>query len=83
MATAATAAPARLYDHRKLRAWRNEAGLTREQVCAQLQAQDVRIGHAWLSLLEKGRRVPSLELLVALARFYGHDPAELLLARAA
>lgn len=74
--------PARLLDHAKLRQWRDETGLSRDQVCARLQADGVQIGYSWLAALEQGSKRPSLELLVALAVFYGHDPGELL-ARAA
>jgi Helix-turn-helix domain len=81
--SAPTAEPARLHDHAKLRAWRDESGLTRDQVCARLQGQGVSIGYSWLAALEQGTKRPSLELLVTLARFYGHEPAELLLAGAA
>jgi transcriptional regulator with XRE-family HTH domain len=68
-----------LYDHAKLRAWRNAAGLSREQVWA-----GVGVSVAWLAELEAGnaRSSPSLDLLVRLARFYGHQPAELLTAGA-
>jgi transcriptional regulator with XRE-family HTH domain len=65
----------RLYDNAKLRQWRADAGLTREQVWA-----EVGVSVAWLAELEQGRpsSAPSLDLLVRLARFYGHEPAELL-----
>ena len=75
--------PARLHDHAKLRTWRDEAGLTRDQVCSRLLDQGVSIGYSWLAALEQGTKRPSLELLVALAKFYGHEPGELLLGRAA
>lgn len=65
----------RLYDNAKLRTWRAEAELTREQVCAL-----VGISAAWLAELENGttKAAPSLDLLVRLARFYGREPGELL-----
>ena len=69
-----SAAP--LYDHELLRAWRDEAGLTRERV-----GVDLNMGASWLALLEQGGRHPSLALLIRLARYYGHEPGELLTAR--
>ena len=64
-----------LYDAEKLRAWRAESGLSREQVCAEIGG----LSYPWLAKLEQGQPVqPSLKLLVALARFYGHDPGELI-----
>jgi transcriptional regulator with XRE-family HTH domain len=73
----AAAAPGdarRLYDNVKLRAWRHEAGLRREQVCVA-----VGISSGWLERLEtQPYSRPSLDLLTDLARFYGHEPAELL-----
>ncbi len=65
-----------LYDHRKLRAWRDEAGVSRERVAA-----DLELSAAWLQNLELGgpRGGPSLDTLVRLARYYGHEPGELLL----
>jgi transcriptional regulator with XRE-family HTH domain len=65
----------RLYDHAKLRQWRDDAGLSREQVWL-----EVGVSVAWLAELEHGRtaRAPSLGLLVRLAQFYGHQPGELL-----
>lgn len=73
-ATTAPGAAGRLYDHAKLRAWRDEAGLTREQVC--VGVGDLSAYH--LGQLEGGSRVPSLQLLTRLAEFYGHPPGELL-----
>ena len=73
-ATTAPQPPGRLYDHTKLTAWRVEADLTREQVCVA-----VHVSHAWLSALETGQAAaPSLAVLTRLARFYGHEPGELL-----
>ena len=72
--TTAAPQPARLYDHAKLLAWRVEADLTREQVCV-----EVGVSFTWLSALERGEgRAPSLAVLYRLARFYGHEPGELL-----
>jgi transcriptional regulator with XRE-family HTH domain len=67
---------ARMYDHEKLRAWREERGLSRERV-----GVDNDLSAAWLQTLELGgeRATPSLETLVKLARYYGHRPGELLL----
>ena len=64
-----------LYDAAKLRAWREASGKRREQV-----ALDLGISANWLADVESGRERtrPSLELLTALARYYGHGPAELL-----
>lgn len=72
-----------LYDHAKLRAWRDESGLTRERVSADISddpTNDVRIGYAWLYKLEAGTSAatPPLEVLRALAHYYGHTTAELL-----
>ncbi len=63
----------RLFDYDTLRAWREEAGLTREQVWLGTECSV-----AWLRDLEAGRAVPSLDMLARLARFYGRDPRELL-----
>jgi transcriptional regulator with XRE-family HTH domain len=67
----------RLYDHRKLRQWRDDAGLSREQVWA-----GTGCSVSWLTQLELGRTdsTPSLDMLVKLARFYGREPGELLAA---
>jgi transcriptional regulator with XRE-family HTH domain len=68
-----------LYDHAKLRAWREDAGLTRTQAAAQLDISD-----AWLAKLETGHAVPPrLDVLDRLARHYGHELAELLPAQPA
>jgi transcriptional regulator with XRE-family HTH domain len=69
---------ARLYDHELLRAWREQAGLSRERV-----GVDLSMGASWLALLEQGGpgRTPSLALLIRLARYYGHEPGELLAPR--
>jgi transcriptional regulator with XRE-family HTH domain len=73
-ATTAPEPTGRLYDHAKLLAWRVEADLTREQVCV-----EVGVSFPWLSALERGEgRAPSLAVLTRLARFYGHEPGELL-----
>lgn len=65
------------YDHARLRAWRDEAGLTKERVAADLMDLDVRITATWLNRLERGVRTPSLGTLTALAAYYGRDMAEL------
>jgi transcriptional regulator with XRE-family HTH domain len=74
---ATTAAPAgrMFYDPAALRARREAAGLTREQVhMAGL------VGRSWLAELEQGtpRRQPSLQLLYGLAELYGCQPGDLL-----
>jgi len=60
-------------DHARLRAWREAAGLTREQV-----AVTAGIGYPLLTAIELGNRRPRLAMLTTLAALYGHDPAELL-----
>jgi transcriptional regulator with XRE-family HTH domain len=67
-------AAAPLYDFATLKRWRNEAGLTRERVCA-----DLEISYPWLARLEAGNqdRAPSLALLNRLAIYYGHGLHEL------
>ena len=63
------------WDHAKLRAWRDESGKRRERVAA-----DLGISYPWLTILESGAgdRGPSLDVLIRLARYYGHEPGELL-----
>jgi hypothetical protein len=71
-----TAAPGDLcagIDHAKLRAWREAAGLTREQVSA-----CAGIGYPLLCAIELGNRRPRLAMLTRLAMLYGRDPADLL-----
>ena len=66
--------PAALYDHEKLRAWRDEAKLTRTEA-----SHAVGIAYPTLTDLERGRyRNPRLDLLNRLAELYGHALAELL-----
>lgn len=66
--------PAALYDHEKLRAWRDASGLTRTQA-----SHAVGIAYPTLAELESGRaRNPTLEMLTKLAELYGRSPAELL-----
>lgn len=60
-----------LIDHAKLRAWRGD--VTREVVCAA-----VGLSANYLQRLESGERTPTLVVLTRLARYYGHDPGELL-----
>jgi transcriptional regulator with XRE-family HTH domain len=66
----------------KLRAWRDATGKNRELVCAELRDRygEAAIGFSWLAALEGGsnRSEPSLQTLIMLAEYYGHDPAELL-----
>jgi transcriptional regulator with XRE-family HTH domain len=70
-----------LHDAAKLRAWREDAGLSKEQVCAAFHTQGYSLSYPWLSALEHATnaRQPSVRLLAALAEFYGHQPAELML----
>lgn len=70
------AAPTLLHDHVKLRAWREAAGLSREQVAVQ-----TGLSCSWITALELGsnQHGPSLGVLRQLAGFYGHAPGELLL----
>jgi hypothetical protein len=77
--------PVLLYDPAKLRAWRDESGLTRERVSADISddpTNDVRIGYAWLQKLEAGTVTvtPPVAVLRVLAHYYGHQTAELLTA---
>jgi transcriptional regulator with XRE-family HTH domain len=66
--------PAALYDHEKLRAWRDQAKLTRTEA-----SHAAGIAYPTLADLEAGRaRQPSLEVLTRLAELYGHAPGELL-----
>jgi transcriptional regulator with XRE-family HTH domain len=67
-----------LFNAALLAAWREESGLSRERVCADLTDQGDRIGYIWLAKLEKGvGGPPSLGLLTALANYYGHDVRDL------
>jgi hypothetical protein len=62
------------YDHRKLRAWREQSGLTRTQA-----SHAVGMSYPWLADLEAGRaRNPTFDILARLAVLYGHDAGELL-----
>jgi transcriptional regulator with XRE-family HTH domain len=66
--------PAALYDHEKLRAWRDAAGLTRTEA-----SHRAGIAYPTLADLEAGRyRNPQLPMLTRLAELYGHPLAELL-----
>ena len=71
-----------LHNPEKLRAWREETGLRREQVCTHFTDDPdlPNLSFGWLAALEGGynARQPSVQLLNALARYYGHDPGELL-----
>jgi transcriptional regulator with XRE-family HTH domain len=60
-----------LIDHEKLRAWRGD--VTREVVCAA-----VGLSANYLQRMESGERNPTLVVLTRLARYYGHEPGELL-----
>lgn len=75
--------PRRSWDYAKLKSWRESAGLTREQVCADLQAAGHSITLNWLVALEHGttgNRSPGLDTLAVLARYYGHEPLDLMVA---
>jgi len=73
-ATAAPGAEGRLYDHVKLRTWRETSGLSLTAASAALG-----MSYPWLAGLESGRaRNPTVEVLTRLAELYGHQPAELL-----
>jgi len=65
--------PTKWFDHAKLRAWREEAGLRREEVCFRAAP----LSYPYLSNIEDGRQTPSVELAYRLAELYGKDPAEL------
>ncbi|HEX4399643.1 MAG TPA: helix-turn-helix transcriptional regulator [Trebonia sp.] len=71
--TAAVPDTGPLFNYLMLRQWRYDAALTREQVWA-----GTGCSVAWLRDLEAGRAIPSLDMLGRLARFYGHEPGELL-----
>ena len=64
-----------LYDHVKLREWREAKGWSREYACVQIPCSC-----SWLNALELGvtRRMPSLTMITRLAEVYGHEPGELL-----
>jgi transcriptional regulator with XRE-family HTH domain len=64
-----------LYDHDKLRAWRESAGESPTEAAAR-----IGVSYPWLTRIERGgaRRRPSLEMLHRLAAAYGHEAAELL-----
>jgi transcriptional regulator with XRE-family HTH domain len=69
-----------LYDHAKLRAWREDAGQTITDAASALG-----ISYPWLLKLETGKSEPPprLDTLDMLARHYGHELAELIPAEAA
>jgi transcriptional regulator with XRE-family HTH domain len=58
---------------RALRAARDEAGLTQEEL-----AHRAGLAVSYVSLMENGHKGPSLEVPVAIAEAVGQDPAELL-----
>ena len=61
------------FNHRVLRAWRLESGMTPEQVCVAAP-----MSYPYLRALEDGRRTrPSIGLLTRLAEVYGRDVREL------
>ena len=65
--------PNEWFDSARLRAWREEAGLTKEEVCF----RNAPLSYPYLSNLEDGRQTPSVNLVYRLATFYGRNPAEL------
>jgi transcriptional regulator with XRE-family HTH domain len=63
-----------VFDHAKLRAWRDEAHVSREVVCAATS-----LSFNYLKRLESGDSPsPTLAVIARLAHYYGHDPGELL-----
>jgi transcriptional regulator with XRE-family HTH domain len=71
-----TTVSTRLWDYNLLRRWRDEAGLKPAPVAAHLD-----ISVAWLYQIEGGtnQRGVSVDLLIRLCRFYGHELAELII----
>jgi transcriptional regulator with XRE-family HTH domain len=63
---------ATVFNHRVLRAWRLESGLTPEQVCAAAP-----ISYPYLRQLEDKGGNPSAVVLARLAAVYGRDLGEL------
>lgn len=65
--------PARTwFSHRKLREWREAAGLDRERACIRLG-----VSYSYLQALERGGKLPSVAMVVRLAEGYGRHPGEL------
>jgi transcriptional regulator with XRE-family HTH domain len=61
------------FNHRILRAWRDESGLRPEEVCARAP-----MSYGYLRAIENGTRVnPSITMLTRLAAVYGHSVTEL------
>jgi ribosome-binding protein aMBF1 (putative translation factor) len=56
-----------------LRKARNDAGLTQEEL-----AQKVKLTREYISLLEHGKRLPTILVFMRLARALGTSPAELI-----
>jgi transcriptional regulator with XRE-family HTH domain len=73
------------YDPATLKSWREDAGLSRERVCADLEERGTPVSFSWLMALENGsaQRSPSLAILSALAGYYRRDLSELFARRAA
>ena len=68
-----------LFDHEKLRAWREEAHVSREVVCA-----TTGLSFNYLQRLENGQATkPTLTVIGRLASYYGHEPGELLVSASA
>ena len=74
-----------LFDCATLKSWREAAGLSREQVSADMKARGTPVSFSWLVHLEQGTGAdnPSLSLLAALADYYGQDLRALIPERAA
>ena len=62
------------FDYPKICAWREAAGLSREQVSVGAQ-----ISCSYLAAIEVGTRAPRLPVIVRLAEFFGHEPGELVI----
>jgi hypothetical protein len=66
----------RLWDNNLLRRWRDEAGLKPAPVAAHFDCSV-----AWLYMVEGGtyQRSVSVDFLIQLCRYYGHELAELII----
>lgn len=56
-----------------LRRLRDKAGLTQEELAFRFD-----VHRTYISMLERGRRIPSLVTLISLAEFLGASPVELM-----
>jgi transcriptional regulator with XRE-family HTH domain len=62
------------FNHRLLRAWRDESGLRPEEVCARAQ-----VSYGYLRAIESGSRAnPSIAVLTRIAAVYDRSVAELI-----